>query len=237
MTARSNSLLLAALAASAGVHLLLLLLVPWKPMQPRPISREMVPVRLVHVAPPVRQPLPQQRKPVQVPQPEQVVMAPEPVLEPVPQEVPSEPRSVAEPVNVSAETSSTETALMEIAVELQPQHASTAEAQEPQPAPVAAPQPSAEIAAYQAILSTLRERALKEIRYPAIARASGWKGTVIVALRVDGSGKFQQAVVRQSSGFEILDRAAAALVKKITPVPNPLGLPVSIEVPITYELK
>jgi outer membrane biosynthesis protein TonB len=35
----------------------------------------------------------------------------------------------------------------------------------------------------------------------------------------------------------MLDRAAAALVRSITPVPNPLGRPLRIEVPIAYELK
>ncbi len=75
------------------------------------------------------------------------------------------------------------------------------------------------------------------IRYPAIARANGWQGTVIVAVRLDAAGKLEQTIIRQSSGYEILDRAAAALLKKVTPVANPLSLPVTIEIPIVYELK
>ncbi len=228
MTARSNGLLLTALAVSVGAHLLLFLLVPWKPMLPRPVSREIVPVRLIHVTPASPPAIAPRRRP----QPEQVVMTPEPLLEPLPQEVPSEPQSAAEPANVSAETDP-----MESAVEMPSQLASTAEVQEPGPAAISKPQPSAEIAAYQAILSVLRERAIREIRYPAIARANGWKGTVIVALRLDGAGRLVQSVVRQSSGYEVLDRAATALMRKVTPVANPLGVPLTIEVPVTYELK
>ena len=46
-----------------------------------------------------------------------------------------------------------------------------------------------------------------------------------------------QSIVRRSSGYEILDRAAATLVRKVTPVANPLGMPVTIDVPIVYELE
>ena len=98
-------------------------------------------------------------------------------------------------------------------------------------------QPSTEIAAYKVILSSLRDRIIKDIRYPPLARASGWKGTVVLAIRLDAAGNLLQSVVRQSSGYEVLDRAAAALIRKVTPVENPLGLPVSIEIPIVYELK
>jgi periplasmic protein TonB len=229
MTRRSNGLLLSAAAVSVAVHLLLLLLVPWRPMQPRRVSREVVPVRLVHVAPPVRQPLPPKRV-VEQSLPERVTVAPEPLVQPTQQEV----RLASEPA-AEVTTAQQEVSSVESPPEAAGSPASTAEARSPA-APVAV-QPSAEIAAYQAILSALRGRALREIRYPPLARANGWKGTVIVALRLDGVGKLQQAIVRQSSGYEVLDRAATRLVERITPVANPLGIPLSIEVPITYELK
>jgi periplasmic protein TonB len=228
MTARSNSLLLAAIAVSVGAHFLLLLLVPWKPVQPRAAPREIVPVRLIHVAPPVPSPLPLERV-VRKPLPERETVTTEPVVQPTPQEVRPEPEPATEVSVVQEEAALIETPPGPVAPP-----ASPAEAREALPA--APRQPSAEVAAYHAILSELRERALAGIRYPAIARANGWKGTVVVALRLDGAGKLQQALVRQSSGYEVLDRAATALVRKITPVPNPLELPVSIEVPITYAL-
>jgi len=96
---------------------------------------------------------------------------------------------------------------------------------------------SAEIAAYQLILSTLRGRIVETIRYPAIARAKGWEGTVVIAVSLDARGRLEQAVVRRSSGHEVLDRAAVTLLKKITPVANPLASPITIETTITYKLK
>jgi periplasmic protein TonB len=232
MTARSNGLLLSAVAVSVALHLLLLLLVPWKPMQPRHVSREIVPVRLVHVAPPVRQPLPPKRV-VEQSLPERLVAAaPEPITTPASQEI-----SVASLPAVEVEPAPAASVSVEGPAEQAADAAPVARPASTALAPAVTPQPSAEIAAYQAMLSTLRNRALSEIRYPPIARVNGWKGTVILALRLDESGKLLQSVVRQSSGYEVLDRAAIALMRKVTPVGNPLGAPVTIEVPITYEMK
>ncbi len=95
---------------------------------------------------------------------------------------------------------------------------------------------AAEIAATQAVRSSLQARIVKKIRYPALARANGWKGTVLLELLLDERGALQALAVRRSSGYAVLDRAAAALVRSVTPVDNPLGRPLRIEVPIAYEL-
>ena len=65
-------------------------------------------------------------------------------------------------------------------------------------------------------------RIVREIGYPALARARGWQGTVVLSVRLDSVGRLVQIVVRRSSGYEVLDRAAAALLRKVTPVSNPL---------------
>jgi protein TonB len=96
---------------------------------------------------------------------------------------------------------------------------------------------SAEIAATRAVLATLRARVVERIRYPALARANNWQGTVLLELLLDGEGRLEGLAVRRSSGYAVLDRAASALLKAITPVDNPLGRPLRIEVPIAYELK
>ena len=153
-------------------------------------------------------------------------MQPEQLSEPLPEQVELTVTSEPTPASAPEEPTSAQTT-------------TAVEAGESVPASVAAApiQPSAEIAAYKAILSILRERIISETRYPAIARANGWKGRVILAVRLDEKGKLLQAVVRQSSGYEVLDRAAVTLMRKITPVENPLAEPVTIEVPILYELK
>jgi protein TonB len=87
------------------------------------------------------------------------------------------------------------------------------------------------------VLSSLRGRIVEKIRYPALARANGWKGTVLLELVLDETGALQGLAVRRSSGYAVLDRAATALVRSVTPVDNPLGRPLHIEVPIAYELR
>ena len=218
MTNRSNGLIASALAVSAGVHLLLLLLVPWKPMQPRMAAREVVPVRLVHVSPATRPPAARAElatpREIEVPPHEEVAVVPEEAAPPVQPEQLSEP--LPEQVELMVTSEPTPSSVLE-----EPTSAQTTTAVEVgesvSVSVVAAPiQPSAEIAAYKAILSILRERIISETRYPAIARANGWKGRVILAVRLDAKGKLLQAVVRQSSGYEVLDRAAVTLMRKIT---------------------
>jgi protein TonB len=96
---------------------------------------------------------------------------------------------------------------------------------------------AAEVSATQAVLSNLRSRIAERIRYPGLARANGWKGTVLLEAMLDSQGRLEGLAVRRSSGYTVLDRAAAALVRSVTPVANPLGKPLRIEIPIVYELK
>jgi protein TonB len=87
------------------------------------------------------------------------------------------------------------------------------------------------------VLSSLRARIVEKIRYPPLARANGWKGTVLLELLLDERGALEALAVRRSSGYAVLDKAAVSLVRAVTPVDNPLGRPLRIEVPIAYELR
>jgi protein TonB len=183
-------------------------------------------------APPAAEPFPAAERAVRKPAP---APAEEMIEEQTIQEVPAEKQ--ATPTSEAPRTVETQ-----IVEQAQSSGAPKAEAPAAEQRPVAeraaAPaQPGAEVAAYAAILSTLRSRIVEEIRYPPLARVKGWQGTVVVALRLDAAGSLLQAVVRRSSGYEVLDRAASALMKKVTPVKNPLELPLTIEIPIVYELK
>jgi protein TonB len=243
MKDQANTVPILAVGISLIVHVLFLLLVPYNiPRQHEPPLRQLIPVNLLEPPPAPRTPAiqrsalrttaPADSTKGDAPEPREVPLVEEArpidkVLLPR-QDPPPAPDRVVSP---SAETA----AVAEGAPRTQQapaasMHAGIREA-------VAAVQPSAEIAAYQVILSTLRGRIVEGIRYPAIARANGWQGTVIVAVRLDAAGKLEQTIIRQSSGYEVLDRAAAALLKKVTPVANPLSLPVTIEIPIVYELK
>jgi periplasmic protein TonB len=232
MKQRAGALLPVSAAISVAVNAMLLFLVPYHPLQPRqPSARLMIPVRLIHV-----QPFTEHARVA-----ERVVrrVAPEAAEERIrPPAILELPAEMQAPPSMEAPRAE-ETPIAEAA---RPSGAPEAESPAVTPAPVdegaaAAAQASVEIAAYQAILSSFRGRIVREIRYPVIARSSGWGGTVVLAVRLDAAGNLVQSIVRRSSGYEVLDRAATALIRKVTPVANPLCLPVTIDIPIVYELK
>jgi protein TonB len=226
MKQRVGALLPSAVAISAAAHAVLLLLVPYHPLQLRQSPAQVViPVNLIHVPPA-----------------ERVLRWPVPAPAEKRNEAPSIQESPAETPAVPAQEGprAEEPLIVEQA---QSSGAPGAEASAAGQTsvdthvPAEPAQPSVEVAAYGAILSSFRGRIVQEIRYPAIARSSGWEGTVVLAVRLDPAGNLIQSIVRQSSGYEVLDRAAAALIRKVTPIANPLALPVTIEIPIVYELK
>jgi protein TonB len=238
MNHRSAFLFPAALGFSAVAHMLLLFLWPYAPARPVPQPPQPIPVRLLEAPRPKPQlasspPVPARRvvRPVPEPAPVAVEQSPQPI-----------PQHAQESQEQAAE-SPLELAPPEAASSLAPQEAAGAE-----PATVAPPAGSgsdasaaanlaAEVSATQAVLSSLRARIVEKIRYPSLARANGWKGTVLLELLLDERGALEALAVRRSSGYAVLDKAAASLVRAVTPVDNPLGLPLRIEVPIAYELK
>ena len=228
MKRRAGLLFPAALGISAAAHLLLLFLLPYSPSRPAEQPPEPIAVRLLEAPRPAPQPTTPRPQPVR---PKSESLASEQAPLPVPQPEPA-PQPAAE--------SPLELAPPEPAPATEPQESSGS-----QPATAGPPASSAlgtcavtaEIAATQAVLASLRARIVEKIRYPALARANGWKGTVLLELLLDERGLLQGLAVRRSSGYAVLDRAAAALLRSVTPVDNPLGRPLRIEVPIAYELK
>jgi len=233
MKDRANTLPVAAAGISLAAHLLVLLLVPsLAPRLPGAPRRVLVPVRLLEQPPAPRAPgnRPSARQPA-------APAAPTAGGVPARQEAPT----IAEPLSAELIPAARDAPPPDQVAAAEGAPAAQQSPAVPGPGgtgvPAAAAKPGAEIAAYQLILSSLRVRIVEGIRYPVIARVNGWEGTVIVSVRLDAAGRLEQAIVRQSSGHEVLDRAAAALLKKVTPVENPLSSPITIEIPIVYELK
>jgi len=243
MKSTSKALPVAATGISLLAHLAFVLLVPYRtPRIAEPSARELIPIRFLEAPPRPRAPDIGRSSPRPVdPAARTVIDAREtreiPVLaeqisvETVP---PTEESAPADRDVLPSPPA--ENAPREEEVPAEPQAPA---AEEPVGAAETVPdaRPSAEIAASQLILSTLRSRIVERIRYPAIARANGWEGTVVVAVWLDARGRLEQAVVRRSSGHEVLDRAAVTLLKKVTPVSNPLASPITIETTITYRLE
>ncbi len=76
--------------------------------------------------------------------------------------------------------------------------------------------------------------------YPARARDLGQEGEVVVRARLDLSGAPEEVVVHRSSGFDLLDRAALAAVRRWAFEPGRRGgqaVPAWVQVPVRFALR
>jgi protein TonB len=76
--------------------------------------------------------------------------------------------------------------------------------------------------------------------YPALARRRGYEGTVRLKVEVLTSGKVGRIWVKQSSGYEILDRSALKTVNDWRFIPARFGgIPVksTVIIPVTFQLE
>ena len=165
------------------------------PESPRVVPSEEV---VTHKPPPAT-PTPQVRK---SPAP-LVAAAPSPVPAPVPVETaPREPVITAKPETSPA---------VEFTVP-PPPVPPVAKLIDPQP-----PSPDA-LAGYGRSVSQALAR---HREYPRLALIRGWEGATTLRLRVAPGGRLAEAAVHQSSGHEVLDDQALAMVKRLGTLPLP----------------
>lgn len=78
-------------------------------------------------------------------------------------------------------------------------------------------------------------------RYPRIAQMRGWQGTAMVALKFGSGNRLLATTLHKSSGHEVLDEQALAMVKDAQPLPNPperlRNRDFSVLVPIVFRIK
>jgi len=77
-------------------------------------------------------------------------------------------------------------------------------------------------------------------RYPSLAQERRWEGKVVVRCTITAGGELKNLKVTESSGFEVLDADAVALLRKISPLTlnQPLGQQeVSLRIPISYVIR
>ncbi|SDF46039.1 hypothetical protein SPACI_050210 [Sporomusa acidovorans DSM 3132] len=86
-----------------------------------------------------------------------------------------------------------------------------------------------------AILAFLAE-VEKHKEYPYVARKRGYEGVVTVFVELSAGGELRQVRVEKSSGFSLLDEAATAVVRRVSPFRHGLGRPVAMKIPISYHL-
>ena len=110
--------------------------------------------------------------------------------------------------------------------------------------PAATPRPTAPRASAEALDSYRRQLTdlfAREHEYPRVAAMRGWEGEVRLRLRVARRGQLLGVRVDRSSGFEVLDQDALALLEghgSLPPLPDALELAeIEVVVPITYRLR
>ncbi|TRZ49124.1 TonB family protein [bacterium] len=93
------------------------------------------------------------------------------------------------------------------------------------------------IAAYTRLI---QKRILENLIYPSLAKEAGFQGTVKVGIHLSFQGKLLDAVIKESSGYKILDDNAISVARNIAsypPFPSSVDLKeLWIEIPISYRL-
>lgn len=224
-----------AVIASLLLHLLLL----W-PAAPRMLT-DTAPA-LLHAA--LRpSPVPSQPSPPTKPAPRTVAPAPTAPIAPQALEQ-SKPTSVPQTPMVSAEKAVTP---MPMPVAPARTVVPAVPARPPAPGTVAATLIS-ETTASGAVLDDLRgyrlavaSQARRFKRYPAQAMAAGWAGSAEIRLEVSGDGQPRDVTVSRSSGHELLDRAAQAMIDagaQRASVPESLrGKAFAVVLPVVFNLE
>jgi TonB family protein len=250
---RRRRLLLAALAGSLALHVVLLVVpLDWDmqlPPMPQVLSARLAPkpeAPAPKPQPPAPKPEPPAAKAAPPPKPmakaapsatsrpkaAQPVPTPTPVPPPVIQATPQSPAAPEAPRTPSAPST-------------------PAPAPSATPAPSAAPSPSASGRAEAAAVDEANliaqyrieiiEVAIRLRRYPRIAEDNRWEGTSEVRLTVGADGGIAALATRKGSSYKVLDEAALAMIRGAhAKVPVPAGLrgkPFAIDVPVIFEVK
>jgi periplasmic protein TonB len=78
--------------------------------------------------------------------------------------------------------------------------------------------------------------------YPDEARNQGMEGETVVRIRIDRRGNIKYCALERSTGYQILDHAAIAMIKRANPVPAvphdyPPGDQMEFLIPVNFHLK
>jgi protein TonB len=145
----------------------------------------------------------------------------------------------AGPANVPASVAAPSLAMA--AENLAPAPAASAPvAEAAHPAPAIAPQrPQSEV--LEGYRQRLGELFARHQEYPRVAALRGWEGEVRLRLKVARRGNLLGVVLDHSSGFDVLDQHAMAMLEALAslpPLPEALEAnEIQVVVPINYKLK
>jgi len=87
----------------------------------------------------------------------------------------------------------------------------------------------------------VQKRVLSIITYPIKAKEAGFQGTVMLNLKLSPQGELLESIVKESSGYRILDDAAIQRAQETAPYPPfPPDIKeeeIWVDIPITYQLE
>jgi len=177
------------------------------------------------------QPTPPKPKPAKPPSPKPVQSKPKPQAKPAPapprrQPVIAAPSDAPSPMSVPASEASSPSASPS-APKAASASAETAEAAHSTPAPITPPRFNADYLDNPAP------------EYPPLSRSEGEQGKVVLRVFVNASGGAERVEIRKSSGFDRLDEAARATVRRWRFAPARQGgepVPAWVNVPVAFSL-
>lgn len=185
---------------------------------PAAVTKPLPPIDIPE--PPKPEPIKKEPKPIIKPEPVKKAVAPNPVS----------PAEVTPPQPV------------ESVIAVAPSNERKAEVIVP-PTPTEPPPEPSQIdidAAKNAYGNLLGREIAKYKSYPKIAERRGWEGTALLDLKIDSNGNLLSAIVRESSGYDALDKRALEMVEKGSPFPAPpkilQGRIFNISVPVAFKL-
>jgi protein TonB len=219
--------------AAAAAKVLTATLAP-RASAPTPVEAIEPPKPEVHPEPP--RPRPEVKPPPEAPK--QVISraTPEPSAPRVQETAPQQPAAPSTPTTAAAPPAPAIPAAAPAAPA--PQQQATAPASSGQAARPSENPDAGNLDQYRLALIGV---ARKYKRYPAQAMEKGWTGKVEVRLVIGSNGMIQSALVKTSSGYEILDNQALDMVKKakpLTPIPAALrGKEFIVDIPVIFDLQ
>lgn len=111
------------------------------------------------------------------------------------------------------------------------------------PPPVPAPAPAkpvveaVEPSVLEAYRNSVSQEVMKHMSYPRVAVRRKWEGKTIVEMQLSAEGDVTQLSVAESSGKDVLDEAAVAMVRRSLPLPKPPPGVRSVRVPVVFRLQ
>jgi protein TonB len=225
----------AILLASFIVHVLAVVgfnAMPGRPKTAPPPPERSIPVMLVqpHIRPltpppALGRPLAAPPKPVKAPPAPARMVQPRVVAERLPEHSPDEPHDVAPTGEVGTDATPGDGGRADGVVGGMPGG---------DPASVLSVAPVL-IPARPSDLASVRAGIGRTLSYPPAARRAGWQGKVRLAFVLLADGRIRDLVVREGSGYEVLDAAAIAAVLDASPFVPP-GMDVQIVIPVSFRI-